>query len=357
LAQCLMAQPLPAKPLPKPAPDTFRIATYKADLSRFGPGILLTDLRRPNNKQIEPLIEVLLALNADVLLITDIDYDARLLALTALSDRLEQRGLSYPYRFALAPNSGAPTGLDLNGDGALGTPDDTQGYGRFAGEGGMALLSRFPIDTAAVRDFTDFLWRDLPGQIMPPTAPQAAQVQRLSSTGHWDVPIILPGGATLHLLAYGATPPVFDGPEDRNGRRNHDEAAFWLAYLAGRLTVPPPDGPLVILGNSNLDPADGEGRRGAVTALLTHPRLQDPAPKGTADRTEPAQIGDAALDTAFYATGAGGLRVDILLPSRDLTVSATGVLWPPESDPFAQTLAAASRHRPVWADLILTLKN
>ena len=39
--------------------------------------------------------------------------------------------------------------------------------------------------------------------------------------------------ADLHLLAHHPTPPVFDGPEDRNGRRNHDEAALWTAWLDG----------------------------------------------------------------------------------------------------------------------------
>ncbi|NCM98313.1 MAG: endonuclease/exonuclease/phosphatase family protein, partial [Rhodobacterales bacterium] len=41
------------------------------------------------------------------------------------------------------------------------------------------------------------------------------------------------------------------------------------------------------------------------------------------------------------------------LPSRDLHVEASGVLWPPDTDPLAATLAAASRHRPVWVDVTL----
>jgi hypothetical protein len=326
-------------------------------LGRFGPGLLLSDLDRPSDEQVDPLIEVLLRLDADILLLTDIDYDARDAALTALAARLKARGLDYPYRLALRPNSGVQTGLDMNGDGALGTPDDAIGYGRFAGAEAMALLSRYPIETDSIRDFTPFLWRDLPGQMMPPTSPQIAEVQALSSTGHWDVPIQLPSGTVLHLLAFSATPPVFDGTKDRNGRRNHDEAAFWLAYLAGQLPQVPPDGPLVLLGTANLDPMDGEGRREAITALLTHPRLQDPAPKSTSGRIEPLHQGDPAFDTAFFETGAGGLRTEILLPSRDLQVTASGVLWPPETDPFAQTLAAASRHRPVWTDVTLTPTN
>jgi len=26
-------------------------------------------------------------------------------------------------------------------------------------------------------------------------------------------------------------PPTFDGPEDRNGKRNHDEIRFWTDYV------------------------------------------------------------------------------------------------------------------------------
>ena len=218
----------------------------------------------------------------------------------------------------------------------------------------MAVLSRLPIDAAAVRDLSAMLWRDLPGADLPPGWPaDVAAVQRLSTTGHWIVPLTLADGGRLSLLVWHATPPVFDGPEDRNGRRNHDEAALWLRLLDGSLDVPPPVAPFVVIGDGNLDPADGEGRPDAMRALLALPALQDPAPKGTSGRQDPGQQGDAAMDTAFFDKGVGGLRVDLILPSADLTVSAAGVIWPPDTDAFAATLQAASRHRPVWVDIAL----
>ncbi len=55
---------------------------------------------------------------------------------------------------------------------------------------------------------------------------------RLSSKNHIDVPIVI-DKQTVHVLACHPTPPVFDGPEDRNGCRNHDEIRFWIDYLAG----------------------------------------------------------------------------------------------------------------------------
>ncbi len=332
------------------AADPLRIATYNADLSYPGPGLLLLALRKGQDPKIDAVVAVLHRLNADVVLLTGIDFDLRAEALGALADRLATAGTPYPYRMALRPNTGVATGLDLDGNGHLGEPRDAQGYGRFAGEGGMAILSRLPIDSEAAHDFNAFLWADLPGSLTPDRDPALRQTQRLSTTGHWDVPVILPDGRALHLLAYYASPPVFDGPEDRNGRRNHDETAFWLRLLEGALPFAPPKPPFVILGQTSLDPADGEGRAAALTALLAHPALQDPAPRAPAGRTDPGQAGDPALDTALYPQ-LGGLRVEVILPSAEIAVATSGILWPPESDPFAATVAAASRHRALWVDL------
>ncbi|NEY90207.1 endonuclease/exonuclease/phosphatase family protein [Rhodobacteraceae bacterium KMS-5] len=331
--------------------ETLRIATYNADLSAPGPGLLLFDLRKKElPAQRAAVVEAITALDADVLLLTGIDFDLGGEALGALADRLEAAGLSYPHRIALRPNTGVPTGRDLDGNGQLGEARDAQGWGRFPGEGGMAVLSRLPLG-ADGRDFSTYLWADLQGNLMPDTDP-ARDVQRLHTTGAHEVPVLLPDGRTLRLLAFYASPPAFDGPEDRNGRRNHDEAAFWLRLLAGDLPLAPPEPPFVILGQTSLDPEDGGGRPEALRALLSHPALQDPAPRGQSGREDPGQQGDPALDTALY-DDLGGLRVEVILPSADLPVAAAGVLGPPEEDEMARTLATASRHRPVWVDLRL----
>lgn len=295
-------------------------------------------------------MQAIAALDADILLLTAIDYDLRGEALAALADLLAAAGADYPHRLALRPNTGVPTGLDLDGNGQLNEARDAQGWGRFPGEGGMAILSRLPIGEN-IRDFSGFLWADLPGNLMPDTDPASA-IQRLHTTGAYEVPILLPGGQTLRLLAYYASPPVFDGPEDRNGRRNHDETAFWLRFLAGELAEPAPEPPFVILGQPNLDPFDGQGRQEAIRTLLAHPALQDPAPKGSHTRQDPGQLGDPALDTALYDQ-LGGLRVEVILPSADLTTNDAGVLWPDDADQMAKTLATASRHRPLWVDITL----
>lgn len=343
-----------------------RLATFHADLTRKGPGLLARDLATGRDAQAEAAAGVIAAARPDVLLLTGIDYDLGGAALAALAARIEAAGgPAYPHRLAFRPNTGRVTDLDIDGDGRRRGPRDAQGYGRFAGEGGMAVLSRLPLDAGAARDFSAFLWRDLPGALVGGAAlsDAALAVQRLSTTGHWDVPVLLPGGGRLHLLAWAATPPVFDGPEDRNGRRNHDEAAFWTAYLDGLLPDPPPDPPFAVIGDGNLDPEDGEGRRAAIRRLLADPRLQDPAPESPGGAAAAAaqggpnagHRGDPARDTADWdeARGPGNMRVDYVLPSAGLAVTGAGVWWPAPGTPAAALAEAASRHRLVWVDLDL----
>lgn len=332
------------------AADALRIATWNVGLDRKGPGLLVQALAAGDDPQVAAVVRVLAALDADIVLLTAVDYDRGGVALRLLSDRLAAAGLAYSHRLAFRPNTGMQTGFDVDGNGRAGDPRDAQGYGLFSGQGGMAVLSRLPLDAGSARDFSAFLWRDLPGSLTD-DPPDLAAVQRLATTGFWDVPVITDGGP-LHLLAWHATPPVFDGPEDRNGRRNHDEAAFWRLFLDGALPMAPPEAPFVLLGDGNLDPADGDGRREGIGALLAHPVLQDPKPRGTHGRAEPGQAGDPALDTVLYAD-LGGLRLDYVLPSSGLRVTGAGVLWPAPDDPLWPDLQAASRHFPVWVEITL----
>ncbi|MDV7144610.1 endonuclease/exonuclease/phosphatase family protein [Tropicimonas sp. TH_r6] len=300
----------------------------------------------------------------DILLLTGFDYDAGQVTLSAFAERLEAAGAPYPHLFSLRPNSGEATGVDLDGNGRTGEPRDAQGYGRFAGDGGMALLSRFEIDRNGVKDFTDLLWKDLPRATLPHQggtpfpSPEALEIQRLSTTGHWLVPIRWPGRETLTVMAFSATPPIFDGPEDRNGLRNADELRLWTRLLDGDLAVPPPPPPFVILGNANLDAADGNGLRAVMADFLADPRLQDPRPAspGGAAEADPAQTGDPALDTADWRAvaedGPGNLRVDYVLPSAGHVLAGSGVHWP-SGDAALDTARTASRHRLVWVDLVV----
>ncbi len=341
--------------------DTLRIATFSAALSRDGPGLLLRDMQR-DDPQIAAVVQVVARTAPDILFLTDIDWDAGGAALTQLAALLRRAGApDYPYRLALRPNSGMQSGQDLDGDGWLGAPRDAQGYGRFTGDGGLALLSRLPL-APGLRDLSDMLWRNLPGATLPRRdgmafpSEAAQQVWRLSSTGHWVVPLARPDGPPLTLLLWAATPPVFDGPEDANGLRSRDELRLWQVLLDGGLG-PVPQPPFVIAGNANIDPEDGDGHRAAIAALLADPRLTDPAPSspGGAAAADPGQRGDPSRDTADWPAapdGPGNLRVDYLLPSAEIAVTGAGVWWPTDPE-AAETAALASAHRLVWIDIAL----
>ncbi len=307
------------------------MATFNVELYRDGPGLLLRDILKGKDAQIEAVADLIATVNPDILALQGFDYDLENRALAAFADLLAAKGAPFPYRFAAPPNAGRMTDLDLDADGKTGGPRDAQGYGRFFGQGAMALLSRHPIAEAAVQDFSAFLWRELPGNLYPMTddgpvgGPEVHAIQRLSSHGHWVLPIEHPNLGRIHILTYHATPPVFDGPEDRNGRRNHDETAFWSLYLDGTFG-PAPGERFVLMGDANADPNGGDGRPAAISALLADPRLRDPV--GPAPTVQWENV--------------GALRVDYVLPSTDWRIKAFG-----KTDPAP----AASRHQLIWVDL------
>ena len=311
-----------------------------------------------NAAHLDAVAAVIRAADPDVLLLNEVDDGTAAAPLAALLTRLTEADGTplYPHVFSAPVNTGDPSGLDLDADGETTGPADAWGYGAYPGQYGMAVLSKFPLDLGRVRTFRTLKWRDRPGHRMPADFfPPAAEVDfPLSGKSHWDVPIRIEGHV-LHLLASHPTPPVFDGPEDRNGRRNADEIGFWIDYLtpdrhgwmvddAGHPGGLAADALFVVAGDLNNDPDEGDGDRAAITALLIHPRINDPHPTSTGG---PAASQDAD-DTAAW-----GKRVDYALPSRGLEIIDTGVFWPAPGEPLADEAEAASDHRLVWVDVRL----
>lgn len=259
-----------------------------------------------------------------------VDYDLELAALGALANAIAHYDVDYQHRFSLPPNAGLQTYVDLDGDGETAGPGDAQGFGHFYGQGSMAILSRYPILSDQVQDHSDLLWRDLPDSLIPlddstPFPSQDAHdIQRLSSHGHWVVPVQHPDLGVIRLLAYHAAPPAFDNQVDRNARRNHDETAFWMHYLNGAFGPVEADR-FVIAGTANIDPTRSTGRVQAITALLNGP-VQDTVPN---------------IPTVHWPQ-TGKQRVDYVLPSHDWKIVDAGVQAAPEN---------ASRHHAVWVIL------
>ncbi len=280
-----------------------RVALWHAPLTRDGPGLLLRDLVR-KDAGVVFLAKALSDANADIIVLTRFDYDATGATLRAFADLVDG---GHAFVQPLRSNAGIPTAFDMDGDGRLGEAEDAQAFGRYPGQEALAVLSRFPIDTEGLRSLNDILWRDLPDALV--TADDIGlDVQRLSSGGHWIVPVILPdtgAGASVSLLIGHAGPPVFDGPDDRNGRRNRDELRLWERIINDET------GPFVFMVNTNLDPDRGDGYRDAMGQFLLNQRLVDPLPD---------QI------TAHWDRP-GPMRVSYVLPSLEFEIGAARV-WP-----------------------------
>lgn len=366
-----------------PPPVSLRVATYNVSLHRSAEGELLADLSDPTHPQAVALAAIVQDVRPDVVLLNEVDFDADGASAQRLVEDFfgvgqgEGEALDYPYVLVPEVNTGVASGVDLNQDGQAVTEpgsdaygQDAKGYGQFPGQYGMVVLSRYPI--SSVRTFQNTLWKDVVGAWLPDGyySDEALAVLPLSSKTHADVALDI-GGHTVHLLASHPTPPSFDGDEDRNGRRNHDEITFWADYLdAGpeswhtddALVSGGLDGAdFVVVGDLNADPADGGSSGDPMATLLGHPSVQDPQPdsEGGTQAAEqggvnPRHEGDPRLDTAdFSDASVGNLRVDYVLPSVGLRVVDSGVFWPVEGARLAEEAAAVSDHRLVWVDLVV----
>jgi hypothetical protein len=363
-----------------------RVATFNLALNRTAPGELLAELRGGRSEPAQKLAEIIQRHQIDVILLNELDRDAAAESVQVFAreylavSQNGQKAIDFAYSFCGPVNTGEPSGLDLDGDGSSTGPQDAYGYGTFPGQYGMAVLSRYPILTDRVRTFQKLSWSAMPEAQRPESyySDEVWQQLRLSSKSHWDVPIGIgrvEDGFVLHALCSHPTPPAFDGLEDRNGCRNHDEIRFWVDYLTpGKNEWIVDDGGLsgglfeherfVILGDLNCDPMDGDARREAIQALLAHGRVQDVEPRslgGTQQRLEQFLInmqheGDPGLDTGDFedqiGKGPGNLRVDYVLPSQGLRVLASGVFWPLKHEPLLK-LAEVSDHRLVWLEFAL----
>jgi hypothetical protein len=378
---------------------TLRVATFNLSFSRPTAGGLLAALQA-NELPLHHCAAILQRVRPDILLLNEFDHDGEGLdtqALTLFLQRylgISQRGdapLEYAYQWLIPTNTGLLCSADLDGDGVPMLPLDGHGFGAFHGQFGMLLLSRYPLDRQQARSFRQLLWTQMPGAQLPDREPGSGRGDyysaaalgqlRLSSKNHLDVPVRIPtanGERLLHLLLSHPVPPVFDGPERRNRCRNHDEIRLWCDYLDGAHYLRDDAGgrgglvaeaSFVLLGDLNADPQAGDGDRRAIRRLLAHPRVHAAVAGGS---LRPASAGGVIHGArrsrpvpaaqARYWTHLRGLRLDYVLPSRDLQVQGSGIFWPATAEPGREWLAdsqdqdragLSSDHRLVWVDLQL----
>jgi hypothetical protein len=180
-------------------------------------------------------------------------------------------------------------------------------------------------------------------------------VYRLSSKTHIDVPFDVEG-ETVHGLFSHPTPPAFDGVNNFNGRWNADEVRFFADYVAGADYIYDDSGTeggldaddsYVLLGDMNAGPESDRPLDPATEYFLENDDFNTrslPTSPGGAKRGNPQA-------TAEFG---GGAQVDWVLPSPDLGLRGSAVVWP-GTDRAKQGLGAdadeASDHRLVWADI------
>ena len=362
--------------------DSFRFATFNASVNRNADGQLVQELSNGDDPQLRNVAEIIQRARPDVLLVNEFDFvpdqqAARLFQRNYLSvPQHGARAIHFPYRFVAPSNTGIASGKDLDNNGQVVTQtgpgltgtlygNDSFGFGEFPGKFGMAVFSRQRIDYKHVRTFQHFLWKDMPGALLPDDsdtpAPQdwysqdELDVFRLSSKSHWDLPLKLDDGRRVHFLVSHPTPPVFDFSEDRNGKRNHDEIRFWADYVnpaasdyiyddkghSGGLS---PGQHFVIAGDENADPFDGDSVNFAIRQLLDNPRINTsvtPTSPGGPQQSQlqgqanASHLGNPAFDTADFAdTAPGNLHADYVLPDRSIDIRDGFVFWPLNSDPL-----------------------
>jgi hypothetical protein len=328
--------------------------------------------------QIQAIAEIIQHTRPEVLVLNEFDFIDPAQGIDVFKRdylQVSQNGespIDYPYVFIAPVNTGVPSPYDLSGDGvASGTGNDAWGYGLYPGQYGMVVLSQYPIQHEDVRTFQHFKWKDMPGALAPLKpgtsepfySQQAWQEFPLSSKSHWDVPIDVKGHQ-LNLLVSHPTPPVFDGKENRNGRRNFDEIRFWADYIQPHLSDYiyddkgekgglPEHAAFVIAGDLNAAVDGKDNVPGAIQQLLNHPLINaqnPPTSRGGMQHTPDNPL--AAEHTAGWRK-----RADYVLPSTaGISLIQSGVFWPIADEPKAelvQNRKASSDHRLVWIDIQL----
>jgi len=331
------------------------------------------------NPQLRAAAQIIQEIRPDVLVLNEVDHDydavgqplttaARAFATAYLATGADP--IEYLYAYAEPNNTGMLSGVDLDGDGLVADAerqgsrehgDDSFGFGVYPGQYSMAVLSMHPLISGESRTFQTMLWSDQPGNHLPVEfySEDALAVLRLSSKSHQDVPVAI-DGHRLRLFLSHPTPPVFDGDEDRNGRRNFDEIMLWRQYIDGEPGLVDDVGgtggyqtgvPFVIVGDLNAAEGDAAVYDGvaAIDQLLRHTAIQDPRRWVVSDGAAAEQ---PRATTQF---GGRGRRIDYVLPSRGIEILDGGVYWPTADVDAAGNARAllASDHRLVWLDLRL----
>ncbi|WP_412722707.1 endonuclease/exonuclease/phosphatase family protein [Alteromonas sp. D210916BOD_24] len=373
--------------------QTIKVATFNVSMEATNyqslnmqpsADVLAHVLASGQHPQVRNIAEIIQRVDPDIILLNEFDYiEDKSKGVDAFvknylnKPQSDQTPVNYPYTYVSSVNTGKPSPFDLDNNGKhTGYGGDAYGYGLYPGHYGMALLSKFPIDEAAIRTFQHFKWQDMPHARAPRIPDENGNADNgktwyseeewaalpLSSKSHWDIPIKV-GIHTVHILAMHPTPPTFDGDEDRNGKRNADEIRLMADYLtpekgayvyddSGAKVSLAAGSRFVLVGDFNAADMGDKHRPGVIEQLLDSPLVNG--------NLVPVSAGGAAVSSEVFSnrfTAYWGARADYVLPSQfGIKVIDTGVFWPEKTSGLHRLVNsrdASSDHRLVWAILSL----
>ncbi len=395
-----------------------RVAQFNVAMSFPKEGQLYQELDKhrvegTHQLRFQRIAATLQQIRPDILLLCEFDHQADDRGYSSIdlflseycgTEQLGQKAIDYPYRYLAPSNTGTTLATALTGKSEPRLPEDGVGFGCYPGHFNFVLLSKYPIKEDEVMSWRQLAWANKEDHSMPSNyyVEAIANELKLSSKNHIKLPLDI-NGQQLNLVYCHPTPPVFDGEEQRNFRRNSDEIKLLVDILdnadylrqyeqeqVGYIEIiedennrypskhnekkPQPDlvdGPFVILGDLNNDVLDGDGDKAAMTRLLKHSRIHHECANG---RLRPKSRGGFFYHLVLkrrgierkgkpaYWTHLNGLRLDYVLPSAELHVVNSGVFWPEKKELYREWLedskhrqkeAAYTDHRMVWVDVVM----
>ena len=379
--------PTPGQPLVTPEPQEstttveksagdVRVATLDAEISGGSSAEVLEELDGGMHPQARVLAETVQVNAPDVLVLTGLSYDEHQQIAETLNDEYLSRGqngqsgVEYSHLYTAPTNSGIESGADLDGDGRVGGPADSLGYGRYAGERGMAVFSTYPIAEDEVRTFQDFRWQDLPENSIPEGdfSDLEKSVLRLPSTSLWDIPLEVPGEADhVHLVATDLnSPPV---PTSPDLARSKDQRRMVADFVSGESWYLYDDdgahgglepGTAFVVAGGLADAQElqssTDGQVAELASLLESDTIQDPGPEAVSEEPMSQRRDPAADPQATHGlTGDTAVRSSYVLPAAALDVDSSGVFWPAEGEFGFNLVDPADPDSPagrlVWLDI------
>lgn len=369
--------------------ETLKVATFNVSMEStnyealgLAPSsdVLKQVLSNGEHQQVKNIAEIIQRVNPDILLLNEFDYIADQSA--GIDNFVKhylnvsqsgQKAVDYGYVYTNTVNTGEPTHFDLDNNGKKEQyGGDAFGWGLYSGQYGMVVLSKYPIELSEVRTFQTFKWHDMPdaqkpvlpanedGEATPWYSDEEWNALRLSSKSHWDIPVNV-NGKIVHVLAMHPTPPNFDGKEDRNGKRNHDEIRFMADYLTpqrgdyiyddnGQQVSLNNNERFVLVGDFNAADIGDKYRPGVIEQLTESPLVNNSVVPTSAGGAEAASDSFSSRFTAYW-----GARADYVLPSQyGFDVKDAGVFWPTKDSDLYRLVKdrkASSDHRLVWVTL------